>query len=161
MFWRFLRIPGSHPHPPRPAGSNFGVQRDGYRHGQVIILQAFQGMEIVWVGWRIKPKTDQKYATMIIEVTDPVMGNNILEQNLVVSKQIRACSVFNKACRTIQCFKCYQYGHTTVQCSYEEKCGHCAGSHATQSNSCSEGFRVRCCLCHGAHKPWMKSCPKK
>ena len=98
---------------------------------------------------------------MIIEITDSVMGNNILKQNLVVSKQIRACSIFNKACRTIQCFKCYQYGHTTVQCSYEEKCGHCAGSHVIQLNSCSKGFRVRCCLCHEAHKPWMKSCPKK
>lgn len=98
---------------------------------------------------------------MVVEVTDPVMGNTILNNHLVMSKQLRACSVFNMACRTIQCFGCYHHGHTTVQCTREERCGYCGGSHATQSESCPEGHKAKFCVCGGGHKPWMKSCPEK
>lgn len=124
-------------------------------------IEAFEGMDIVWIGWRVKPAIDQQYATMIIEVTDPVMGNAILNESLVVGRQLRACSIFNKAARSIQCFKCYKYGHITTQCSHSEACGHCAGEHSTRSGLCTQGYSVKCCACGGAHKPWEKSCPKK
>jgi len=98
---------------------------------------------------------------MIVEVSTPEMGNAILDLSLMVGRQVRACSVFNKACRTIQCFKCYHYGHTTVQCIREERCGHCAGAHLTNSEACLAGFKPKCCLCGGGHKSWQKECPEK
>jgi len=125
-------------------------------------VEALKNMEITWIGWRQKriPK-DQKYATMILKVSTPEMGNAILDLSLMVGRQVRACSVINKACRTIQCFKCYYYGHTTVQCTREERCGHCAGAHPTNSEACLTGYKPKCCLCGGGHKPWQKECPEK
>ena len=61
-------------------------------------------MEIVRIGWRATFTKDEGYATMVIKITDSVMDNAILGELLVVGRQIRACSVFNKACMSIQCF---------------------------------------------------------
>ena len=125
-------------------------------------VEALKNMEITWIGWRqTRIPKDQKYATMIIEVSTPEMGNAILDLSLMVGRQVRACSMFNKACRTIQCFKCYYYGHTTVQCTREERCGHCAGAHPTNSEACLTGYKPKCCMCGGGHKPWQKECPEK
>lgn len=125
-------------------------------------VEALRNMEITWIRWRqTRIPKDQKYATMIFEVSTPEMGNAILDLSVMVGRQVRACSMFNKACRTIQCFKCYHYGHTTVQCTREERCGHCADAHPTNSKACLTGFKPKCCLCGGGHKPWQKECPKK
>ena len=124
-------------------------------------IEELQGMEILWIGWRQRLFKDQQFATMILEVSDPVMGNAMLDNSIVIGDVLRACSVFNKACRTLQCFKCYHYGHITVQCTREERCGHCAGRHSTQANACVSGVKPKCCLCGGPHKPWQRECPDK
>lgn len=98
---------------------------------------------------------------MIVEVSTSEMANNILDLSLMMGKQVRPVSIYNKACRIIQCFKCYYHGHITIQCTKEERCGHCAGSHATNSKACMTSFKPRCCLCEGGHKPWQKECPEK
>jgi hypothetical protein len=125
-------------------------------------VEELRDMEIIWISWRQQRfAEDQKYASMIVEVATPEMANTILDLSLMMGKQVRPVSVYNKACRTIQCFKCYHYGHTTVQCTREERCGHCAGSHATNAEACLAGFKPRCCLCGGGHKPWQKECSEK
>lgn len=124
-------------------------------------VKELTGMSPVWIGWRKKPSKDENQGTMVIEVTDSDVANAILRRGLMIGREIRACSVFNKACRSIQCFKCYQYGHTTVQCTREERCGHCAGSHATKGEACPPGYKPKCCACGGDHKPWMRACPEK
>ena len=124
-------------------------------------MEVFQGMEIVWIGWRSRITADQKVACMVLEVTTPESGNAIIDYNLMVGRQVRVCTVFNKMCKTIQCFRCYHYGHTTIQCTRQERCGHCGGQHATNSKQCAENAKSSCCLCGGGHKPWMKSCPEK
>lgn len=124
-------------------------------------IESLKDMEIVYISWRTKSSATQEYNTMVIEVTTPEMGNSMLDNSLVIGGEIRACSVFNKACRTIQCFKCYHHGHTTIQCTKEERCGHCAGEHSTRSKACPPNAKVVCCVCKGPHKPWMKICPEK
>lgn len=49
-------------------------------------IESFQSMEIVWIGWRAKLTKDQEYATMVIEITDPVIGNAILDEHLMVGE---------------------------------------------------------------------------
>ena len=124
-------------------------------------VEELRGMEILYVSWRNKPTAVQQYHTMVIEVTTPEMGNAMLDNSMMVGGELRACSVFNKACRTVQCYKCHQHGHTTVQCTKEERCGYCAGAHATREKKCAEGYKTKCCVCGGAHNPWRKECREK
>lgn len=124
-------------------------------------VEELKNMEIMYISWRTKPTEAASHHTMVIEVSTPEMGNAMLDNCIVVGGELRTCSVFNKACRTIQCFKCYHYGHTTTQCSREERCGYCAGPHSTRSEACEAGHKTKCCVCDGAHNPWRKECPEK
>ena len=124
-------------------------------------MKELRGMEILYLSWRNKPTAVQKYHTLVIEVSVPEMGNSMLDNSIMVGGELKACSVFNKAYRTIQCYKCHHHGHTTIQCTKEERCGHCAGAHATRSKACAEGHKVKCCVCGGPHNPWRKECPYK
>ena len=124
-------------------------------------VEELRGMEILYVSWRNKPTAMQQYHSLVIEVTTPEMGNSMLDNSIMVGGELRACSVFNKACRTIQCYKCHHHGHNTIQCTKEERCGYCAGAHATREKKCAEGYKTKCCVCGGAHNPWRKECREK
>ncbi|MCJ1460827.1 hypothetical protein MMC28_011209 [Mycoblastus sanguinarius] len=94
-------------------------------------MDELQGVEILWMGWRNRLIEDQRFATMVVEASTPELGHAILDMSFMVGRQQNACSMFNKACRTIQCFRCYHYGHATFQCTEEERCGHCADPRST------------------------------
>lgn len=59
----------------------------------------------------------------------------------------------------MQCFRCYSYGHITVQCPNREACGRCSIGHS--SKVCLGDQPNKCTLCKGSHKAWDKSCPMK
>ena len=123
-------------------------------------IKFFQSMKIVWIEWKVKLTKEQKYDTMIIEIIDSIIDNVILNEHLMIERQIKVCSIFNKTCKFIQCFKCYHHEHTMIRC-FKKKCEHCDDNHATQSNFYSKKYKLKCCVCDDEHKSWIKSCSKK
>jgi len=40
--------------------------------------------------------------------------NIIFDFSLIISKQVKLILIYNKACKIIQCFKCYYYEHIII-----------------------------------------------
>ncbi|XP_038121157.1 eukaryotic translation initiation factor 5B-like [Culex quinquefasciatus] len=63
----------------------------------------------------------------------------------------------------MQCYRCYDFGHTKPQCSAEELCRNCSKAHTIEKDSdgktiCSAA--PSCKHCNGAHSPTSRMCPK-
>jgi len=80
------------------------------------------------------------------------MTNTIFDFSLIMSKQVKSISIYNKACKIIQCFKCYYYEHITIQCTREKRCDHCVESHATNFEVYMIDFKSKCYLCEEDYK---------
>ncbi|KAH0300453.1 hypothetical protein KCU74_g19015, partial [Aureobasidium melanogenum] len=110
------------------------------------------------MNWLLKPKNDKATGTMVISFTTKVGANAALAAGCIVWEgQMKRTIKYSSACRVLQCFKCYQYGHTTRKCRNEEVCGHCAGEHLTRDCPAPAGNKT-CALCKGNHPAWAQSC---
>lgn len=89
-------------------------------------IERLQGMDIKWIGWRSMPKAGQELASLVIEFSTPTHANAALDCNILLGREVFGGVVFNRACKSIQCFRCYSYGHITVQCTNKPACGHCS-----------------------------------
>ncbi|KAL9694896.1 hypothetical protein quinque_014181 [Culex quinquefasciatus] len=63
----------------------------------------------------------------------------------------------------MQCYRCYDFGHTKPRCSAEELCRNCSKAHTIEKDSdgktiCSAA--PSCKHCNGAHSPTSRMCPK-
>lgn len=58
-----------------------------------------------------------------------------------------------------QCYKCQNFGHSSLQCGHSSRCVKCGETHA--SNSCVKPLEVtpKCCNCGGAHTANYRGCP--
>ena len=88
---------------------------------------------------------------MIIEIIISKMRNVMLNNNMMIDEKLRICSMFNKICKTIQCYKCHQHEHITIQCTKKKKCEYCAEAHVTRKKKCAEDYKIKCCVCEKAH----------
>lgn len=63
----------------------------------------------------------------------------------------------------MQCYRCYDFGHTKPRCSAEELCRNCSKAHTIEKDSdgktiCSAA--PSCKHCNGSHSPTSRTCPK-
>ena len=114
-------------------------------------------LDIIWIGWFKKHKEGQDKCSLIIELASPEDGNKALEEGLVIGSEIHGCYVYNKQCRSKQCFICWKYGHLSTICPTKETpvCGKCLGEH--HHNECTTEAK-RCPICGGNHEAWNKVC---
>ena len=124
-------------------------------------MKKLRKMKILYVFWRNKFTTIQQYHILIIEVIISKMNNSMLNNNIMIEEKLRTCSMFNKACKIIQCYKCHYHEHTTMQCTKEERCEYCAETHVTREKKCAADYKIKCCVCEKAHNSWRKECRKK
>ena len=122
-------------------------------------IERLQGMDIKWIEWRSMPKIGQELASLVIEFSTPEHANAALDCNILLGREVFGGVVFNRLCKSIQCFRCYSYGHITVQCTDKAACGHCSQEHS--SKDCPGNLPQKCVLCKGNHKAWDKACPHK
>ncbi|KAG9633957.1 hypothetical protein KCU77_g11122, partial [Aureobasidium melanogenum] len=110
------------------------------------------------MNWLLKPKNDKATGTMVVSFTTKVGANAALAAGCIAWEgQMKRTIKYSSACRVLQCFKCYQYGHTTRKCRNEEACGHCAREHLTKDCPTPVGDKT-CALCKGNHPAWAQSC---
>lgn len=77
-------------------------------------IERLQGMDIKWIRWRSMPKAGQELASLIIKFSTPAHANAALDCNIFLGREVFGGVVFNRACKSIQCFQCYSYGQITV-----------------------------------------------
>ncbi len=87
-------------------------------------IEGLQGMDIKWIGWRNIPRLGQELASLAIEFSTSEHANATLDYNVLIDREVYAGVVFNRACKSMQCFRCYSYWHITVQCTNKEACRH-------------------------------------
>ena len=98
--------------------------------------------------------------SLIIELASPEEANRAIEEGIVIGSMLHGCCVYNKQCRSGQCFECWQYGHVSILCPTRGKptCGRCGGKH--HHDDCKE-TTIKCVVCKGFHVAWSKVCEAK
>ncbi|KAG9511473.1 hypothetical protein KCV07_g10146, partial [Aureobasidium melanogenum] len=120
--------------------------------------QLLHGYEINHLDWLLKPKPGQATGTMVISFLSKAGANAALAAEILAWEGgIKRTVRYSRACRVLQCFKCYEYGHTTRNCRNTEVCGHCAQEHLTKDCPTPNGAK-KCTLCKGNHPAWAQSC---
>jgi hypothetical protein len=116
---------------------------------------------ILHFSWLSKPKENKRTAALVVDFGTKVGANAcIAAQKLTWDGLPKNVQRYSRACRLIQCFKCYKYGHTTRTCSYPEACGFCTSEEHT-TKGCPKEKRSaehKCILCQRAHTAWSPKC---
>ena len=117
-------------------------------------------LDITWLGWFGMSKEGQTKRSLIIELASPEEANRAIEEGIVIGSMLHGCCVYNKQCRTGQCFECWQYGHVSILCPTRGRptCGKCGGKH--HHDDCKE-TTIKCAVCKGPHVAWSKVCEAK
>ncbi|KAG9636027.1 hypothetical protein KCU64_g14772, partial [Aureobasidium melanogenum] len=120
--------------------------------------QLLKGHEINHMDWHKKPKPGSDTGSIVISFLTKEGANAAIAAKVIAWEyNEKRTFKYSRACKTLQCFKCYEYGHTTRSCSNTEKCGHCAEEHLTKDCPAPAGTKI-CALCKGPHKAWDRSC---
>jgi hypothetical protein len=118
------------------------------------------GLQITRVGWR-KKDLERPYSSLILDTTDHIMANDIIQKGLVHEGEIKTCVRFIRAARITQCVRCNRYGHVATHCKYPQCCGICAEDHpSTHCKKDQDGARgkQKCPLCKERHTAWSRVC---
>lgn len=107
------------------------------------------GMKIESLFWLSFTKKNRQTTLLLIEVNDAKMANLLIEERLVLDYTLHGCMRYNPACKVKQCFKYYKYGHVSVHCRKNTRCGACLSPHRTLE--CLWDKEQKCSLCNGAH----------
>lgn len=113
-------------------------------------------MKIEILFWLSSSKKDKQTASLVVKVDDAKMANLLIEEGLVLDHTLHRCIRYNLACKIKQCFKCYKYGHVSVHCRKNTRCGACSGLHRT--SKCAQDKEQKCPLCNNAYTFWDKKC---
>ena len=119
--------------------------------------------EISYIGWLTKEAALKRASSIVVEFTDPESANAIIYAGMAWEGQIHQCELYDRACRVMQCFRCYHYCHITTQCNASQVCGYCAEPHETKhcKQKEVERFTPQCAVCKGAHTAWSNACPAR
>ena len=119
--------------------------------------------EVSYIGWLTKEAALKRASSIVVEFTDPESANAIIYAGMAWEGQIHQCELYDRACRVMQCFRCYHYCHITTQCNASQVCGYCAEPHETKhcKQKEVERFTPRCAVCKGAHTAWSNACPAR
>lgn len=116
-------------------------------------------LDITSISWLVKQREEKTSGSLIIECKRPEQANDAIDKGIAIGMEIRRVSVYNRACKSRQCFVCWQYGHLSHSCSKKDDptCGRCTAKH--HHKDCKEAYR--CAACGGNHVAWDKACKRK
>ncbi len=67
-------------------------------------IEGLQWMDIKWIRWRIVPRLGQEFASLVIEFSTQEHTTAALDYNVLIGREVYAGVVFNRACKSMQCF---------------------------------------------------------
>lgn len=118
-------------------------------------------MAINRIRWLHNPEAQAKRAqpegktrgTLIVSVPTQALQLKIVKNGIIIDSQLFEARLYDHSLQVKQCFKCNQWGHTQTACGKQEKCGQCAGPHATRV--CPKE-RTSCVNCGRQHRAWQR-----
>ena len=113
--------------------------------------------DIKWIEW-LKKSEKNKQTSLILELTISKQTNEIIRKNIIWSEKTHACEKKYRNASVKQCFNCWAYDHTEIQCHSIIKCDFCAKSdHKTKKCSMSK-TKIICINCENNHIFMIKQC---
>ena len=113
--------------------------------------------DIKWIEW-LKKSEKNKQTSLILELTISKQTNEIIRKNIIWSEKTHACEKKYRNASVKQCFNCWAYDHTEIQCHSIIKCDFCAKSdHKTKKCSMSK-TKIICINCENSHIFMIKQC---
>jgi len=121
------------------------------------------GLKIKGVRWLGRVEGNRDYAPLVVEVESVEQANRLIREGMVMKYDLKMVETYNSKCRLTQCFKCQRYGHTSLTCKSQQKCGYCGGGHITeQCADKTQATHKRCAACDGGeHMSWSQACPAR
>ena len=93
-----------------------------------------------------------------------VMSDQGSRERILSNERIRILGLlvhverWNERLNSIQCNRCYEWGHFKAVCKKAMLCGKCGGEHST--DSCTSSSK-KCCNCGAAEYSWHRDCTKR
>ena len=113
--------------------------------------------DIKWIEW-LKKSEKNKQTSLILELTISKQTNEIIRKNIIWSEKTHACERKYRNASVKQCFNCWAYDHTKIQCHSIIKCDFCAKfDHNTKKCSMSK-TKIICINCENSHIFMIKQC---
>lgn len=101
-------------------------------------------------------RTKQPMPLFLATVQPSPAVNNI--ENIKTINYLTVKFETYKAKGVAQCYRCQQYGHSSLNCNLTPKCLKCGESH--RSNQCQKGpDQFKCANCGGGHTANFRGCP--
>ena len=105
---------------------------------------------------------------LMISFKTKAATNAAIDQNLTLCDI--TCSVNIYVPQPPQCFRCQDWGHRVMECSWGDRCSRCGGPHVTSQHTCLHDNPCptdqccnkappKCANCSGDHPSWVHSCP--
>lgn len=104
-----------------------------------------------------RPTTNDSIQALVLDVSDILTANEIIDQGLQWGGRRYDCEVFDRSFLD-QCGHCQAYGHIANVCSDPPRCGKCTERHRTGTCKSSS---LTCALCNGPHTPGSRRCQSK
>jgi hypothetical protein len=101
---------------------------------------------------------DAPTQSIVIFFENPEQANKCIEDGVRLNYRRFPAERYIPKSQITQCFKCQGYGHKSIVCTREEKCGKCGQSHNTKA--CTSEVQ-KCVHCEGAHPAWHPECPRR
>ena len=113
--------------------------------------------DIKWIEW-LKKSEKNKQTNLILELIISKQTNEIIKKSIIWSEKTHACEKKYRNASVKQCFNCWAYDHTEIQCHSIIKCDFCAKSdHKTKKCSMSK-TKIICINCENSHIFMIKQC---
>ena len=113
--------------------------------------------DIRWIEW-LKKSEKNKQTNLILELIISKQTNEIIRKSIIWSEETHACERKYRNALVKQCFNCWTYDHTEIQCHLIIKCDLCAKSdHKTKKCSMSK-TKIICINCENSHIFMIKQC---
>ena len=113
--------------------------------------------DIRWIEW-FKKSEKNKQTSLILELIISKQTNEIIRKSIIWNEKTHACERRYRNASVKQCFNCWTYDHTKIQCHSIIKCDFCAKfDHNTKKCSMSK-TKIICINCENNHIFMIKQC---
>jgi hypothetical protein len=109
---------------------------------------------------KAKGRAEKTKGTLILYCPTLDMLQQVVRHGVIIGVELLQARIHDPGCVSRQCYKCQNWGHTQHSCTKDARCGHCAGTHET--NTCKNKSQSSCVNCgvdkksENKHKSWQK-----